>query len=194
MVRRLKRPDPGVLAFGVSVCHAESLILYDVNLTIGAAGSLTGFIVTDGNLGTLSQSDIVDWALAASDGTDAPFLLTGPLSGDNSPSSWLNGSDLSATASQLLFNFSGTDGGGLNFENSAGYACFESNNTGCYPNTEMVLDMTPPYNRVFTYSSGTQVIAENQSSVPEPSTAALFLCAGIAAASILRRQRGERRA
>jgi hypothetical protein len=120
-----------------SPCSAAS-ITYDVNQTIGAGG-VTGDIVTDGKIGTLGLSDIVDWNLLLNDGTNTTDLL-GPLSGSNStvivlPSPNPN---LSATATQLLFNFSGSPTGNptageLIFESTAipidGYLCF--NSVGC---------------------------------------------------------------
>src|ERR1700686_4708189 len=56
--------------------------LYNVNDTVGA-GSVTGFIQTDGDLGVLAQADITDWHLVLNDGTST-FDLFGPASGNNS--------------------------------------------------------------------------------------------------------------
>ena len=56
-------------------------IIYNVNLTVGA-GSVTGDIVTDGTIGDLGLSNIVDWNLLLNDGVTTSGLL-GPLSGSN---------------------------------------------------------------------------------------------------------------
>jgi hypothetical protein len=96
----------GILALlgAASLCNAD--IIYGVDLTIGA-GTVTGDIVTDGTIGVLGAGDIVDWNLQLNDGSgspDAAFDLLGPLSGSNS-AIFFAGADLSATPSQLLFDF-----------------------------------------------------------------------------------------
>jgi hypothetical protein len=115
-----------------SPCSAAS-ITYDVDQTIGAGG-VTGDIVTDGQIGTLVQSDIVDWNLLLNDGTNSRDLL-GPLSGSNSVVflHYITTPNLSATATQLLFNFSASNANGSNgliFQTTASptdaYLCFNT--------------------------------------------------------------------
>ena len=165
-----------LLLGAVSVCSAAS-ITYEVNQTIGAGG-VTGFIETDGTIGVLGASNIIDWNLTLTDGTntsdifgpDAPPEIVGVL-----------GSDLSATATQLSFDFS--SGLGLLYftDNAApgGSVCFENvNNCLGLPGLAAgeVLLVSP--NPQFTSVTGTQVIG-TVASAPEPSTLAL-LGAGIA--------------
>jgi hypothetical protein len=88
---------------------------YNVNESVGP-GFVTGTITTDGSIGTLATGDIVNWNLNINDGTDPTFDLEGPLSGNNS-GVLVSGSDLTSTATQLLFNFNGTDIGFFAFEN-----------------------------------------------------------------------------
>jgi IPTL-CTERM motif len=94
-----------------------SPIAYSVNRTI-AAGSVTGTIQTDGTIGVLGAANVVDWNLTLNDGTNT-FILTGPASGNNSHV-FITGSDVSATATNLLFNFSGVDSGYFLFQVSFG--------------------------------------------------------------------------
>jgi hypothetical protein len=103
-----------LLVVGVSTA---SPITYSVNRTIGA-GSVTGTIQTDGSLGVLAAANITDWNLTLFDGTST-FVLTGPASGNNSHV-FSSGSDITATASNLFFNFSGVDSGYLLFQVSFG--------------------------------------------------------------------------
>jgi hypothetical protein len=105
-----------VLLLGAVVSNA-SPITYDVSRTIGI-GSLTGFIETDGTIGVLAAGDFLDWSLLLNDGTNT-YNLYGPLSGNNS-SVYVSGSDVTATATQLLFNFSGTDNGYFLFQYGVG--------------------------------------------------------------------------
>lgn len=90
-----------------SLCNAASITYY-IDQTVGAGG-VTGDIVTDGTLGVLGTANILEWNLSPSDGT-----LTGADFGPNALASQsVLGSDLSATATQLSFNFSGGDSGYL---------------------------------------------------------------------------------
>jgi hypothetical protein len=107
------------LLLSVVLCSAAT-ITYDVNRTIGA-GSVTGFVETDGTIGVLSASNILDWNLVLNEGTNPTFDILGPLSGSNSVVGVV-GADLSATATQLLFNFSGTDSGYALFQHPSLFA------------------------------------------------------------------------
>ena len=103
-------------------------ITYDVGLTVGT-GSVNGYIETDGTIGAISDGNIVDYNLILNNGSTT-FDLTGPLSGDNSAVD-INQSDLTATATQLLFNFGASDGGFFliqyPFQGSKDtFVCFES--------------------------------------------------------------------
>jgi hypothetical protein len=61
---------------------------------------------------SLNATDIVDWKLTVTDPTSSvsSFTILGPLSGNNSQLG-LKGVDLTSTATELLFNFNGTDSG-----------------------------------------------------------------------------------
>jgi opacity protein-like surface antigen len=98
-----------LLAFGTaSVCSA-STITYDVNLTIGDI-NITGDIATDGNLGNISQGNVVDWNLLFNNGTSNIDLTT-------ADSYFSNQFDLSATATQLALTFPyGGNSGILSFD------------------------------------------------------------------------------
>jgi hypothetical protein len=76
------------------------------------AGSAALRITTDGTLGVLSQTNILDWTVTVTD----PFgqsVLTGPLSGSNSYYG-LVGDAVSASTSGLSYDF-GSSGGGYLF-------------------------------------------------------------------------------
>jgi len=76
--------------------------IYNVDLTVGTGGSVTGTIVTDGNTGALTASDIVSWNLMVTVSPNANDMV-GP-GGPNNVTSL--GTGFSATATQLLFNYS----------------------------------------------------------------------------------------
>src|SRR5258708_20138632 len=115
-----------LLLFGAaSACRAAN-ITYSVNEIIGAGG-VTGNIVTDGTIGILATANIVGWDLMLNDGTIA-FHVSGPRTPANFADVDL--ADLSATLSQLLFNFGAGDQGLLDIGqfNAPGFdaVCFSA--------------------------------------------------------------------
>lgn len=166
-----------ILACGVWVaiahsCNASSII-YDVNLTIGQ-GSVVGTITTDGNTGVLDAGDITAWNLQLN-GVGATFNLTNLNS-----HVYTDGSDLTATKSDLFFNFSGTDAGDLVFQvvrysGSNYFTCAAPNAYGSIGGAETVV---PQYvydpSTQFVHVTGDQIIATAANAVPEPSSFALF--------------------
>jgi hypothetical protein len=157
-------------------------ITYQVDQTVGV-GTVTGFIETDGTIGTiLSSSNILDWDLLLNDGTTAWGLL-GPLSGSNS-NFRVDGSDFSATATELLFNFSGTDHGFIAFEQTADQAFWCASPEACEIGTAGESLFTGNADQ-YTGLTGTQVIASVAGSgVPEPSAFG-FLSLGLVAMRLL---------
>ena len=98
-------------------------ITYTVNQAVGA-GSVTGFITTDGTIGTLSSTDILDWNLTLNDGhgNTVDLIPSNSTVGNT-------GTDLTASSSDLMFNFSGGFGA-FSFNGSAapslGQLCYDS--------------------------------------------------------------------
>ena len=136
---------------------AASPITYSVNRTI-AAGSVTGTIQTDGTIGVLTAANVIDWNLTLNDGTNT-FVLTGPASGNNSHV-FITGSDVTATAANLSFNFSGVDSGYFLFQVSFGsglhYYC-DAASAGVCSAGERVVPQTLATSQLTT-PSGTVVI------------------------------------
>jgi len=89
-----------------SLCGAANTKYY-INLNVGA-GNVSGFIITDGTIGSLGLANFLDWNLLLNDGQKT-FTLLGPLSGSNSGAE-VSTNAMTATATELLFNFSGAAG------------------------------------------------------------------------------------
>jgi hypothetical protein len=110
--------------------------VYNVNLSIGT-GTVTGTVTTDGNTGTLTDLDFTNWDLTIKDGaTSATLLGPGFGAADNSFDQ-MNGSSVSATASNITFNFSGSAGANAYFffENLTGpadFVCFGPGGGGLF--------------------------------------------------------------
>ena len=84
---------------------ADASIIYDVNRTIGD-GTVTGFIETDGMLGILESVHITDWSLTLT----SPNLLGGSPDVITAAIGlvFIGGTDLTATSTDLFFDFSGS--------------------------------------------------------------------------------------
>ena len=87
-------------------------ITYNVNRTIGLS-SVIGTITTDGTIGVLDDNNITSFSLTVADPTYSVAITnanggTHLLSSGNAYPGPANGSPLSATATQLLFDFSST--------------------------------------------------------------------------------------
>jgi hypothetical protein len=83
---------------------ANANIIYGLNWALpgGEGGSVAGTIETDGTTGILSTANLVDWNLTITDG-DGSFNLLGANSQGG-----IVGSSLVATATDLIFDFSGS--------------------------------------------------------------------------------------
>jgi len=174
-----------LMLLGAIVCNAAP-ITYTVNRTVGT-GTVTGFIETDGTLGVLNPANIVDWSLALVVGIDN-YTLTGPFSGNNS-SVYGSGMDTTATPTQLLFNFSGTDNGyflfqyGVGIHNGYHYYCDATFSGICLQGeTDAPAYYTAGQN---VSRSGNVVIG---TAIPEPGTAFLMGSGLLGAIGTLRRK------
>lgn len=115
-ISQLSLIAPLLLTLGAaSLCSAASITsstTYYISASIGN-GSVTGDIVTDGTLGVLAQSNIIGYNLLLSD--PGVNRLTSAYNLTCCNFFPFDGSDLTATSTQLLFNFNGTDSGGIDF-------------------------------------------------------------------------------
>ena len=95
-----------VLLTGLSTTSLATVV-YSVDRTVDL-GRITGSIETNGTTGVLTSADIIDWNLTIdADGDPATSgQLLGPISGNNSTITFLEGSPLTATPTELFFDFS----------------------------------------------------------------------------------------
>jgi hypothetical protein len=150
---------------GVGVCQAAP-ITYNVDQTIGG-GSVVGTITTDGNTGLLATGDFIAWNLELN-GVGASYNLT------NSTSVVYDAStDVTATPTDLYFNFSGGDNGFLVFQVSlysgSNYYCDAVTTQGydCFAGASVVPQYYSDPSSQFQSLTGNQIIG---SVTPLPSS------------------------
>ena len=170
---------------GAGVC-AASPITYNVNQTIGG-GSVTGTIQTDGTIGTIGQGNITAWNLNLN-GIGASYNIT-----DANSVVLITGGDVTATAADLRFNFSGSAGDLLLFQqglfSGMHYTCDATTTATCFQGASVTPQsyQDPSFQNVAL--TGTQIIG-TAAPIPEPASLALF-GAGLLGLGLLRRRRSS---
>jgi hypothetical protein len=161
---------------------ARADITYSINDTVGA-GTVTGSITTDGFLGTLQTSDIIDWNLVLTNGSGTTLDLTGPSAIAPIEEVKVVGSSLTASSTNLSFDFGGAgylliQQNGLN--NGGTYFCDAGAGSPCTADGESDFPgLVFSANQQFVPRSGDISIgtaADLGSTVPEPSS--VFLLSG----------------
>ena len=144
-------------------------IAYTVNQTEGSFG-VTGTVTTDGTIGTLSSADIITWDLALN---ASPTITLDP----GTSAVIVDGGALSASATQLTFNFTSGSNDNLQFNDSSSSSWWHVVSQPPYAGYNEIAELTGLGGSQYSYISGSQVIADGgvPVSTPEPGTNSLLL-------------------
>lgn len=194
MANSMKKFVFALMLVGLSCSSSFGSIMYTSTHGVGT-GSVSLSITTDGTLGVIGNSNILDWNIAMTDGPDS-FTLLGPLSGSNSVA-LVAGSALTATASDLLFNFSAGPSEFLLIQSpfiGASKLFWSVQTSGSYNSTPgEAIDPRTDFTYVETPHSDNLVIASAGAAVPEPSSLTLVGLGafGLVAGAIRRRRQQQ---
>jgi hypothetical protein len=168
-----------LVSFAAVSKDASANIVYDLSLGPTAVGTIT----TDGQIGVLQTSNIIDFNITLTGPTSITDTLLGPLSGSNylqfGTDGQLNSSAFTATPTNLFFDFSATVGTPyLLFQGTNGtLLCLAGapGNCGEGPSAITVFVLGGS-NLPISHSGIVEIATVTQTpAVPEPSTWAMML-------------------
>ena len=170
---------------------AEAATVYTGLRTVGAATAQLS-ITTDDTIGVLTGANILDWTIVMNQG-GSNFTLFGPLSGNNSQV-LVSGSALSATSTDLLFDFGAASGFALFQAPTTGsgqtFYCVQIDGCFDFNGPAEAIDARDDFAFTREARQGRVVLASaGAGAVPEPATWAMLVLGFGAAGGAMRARR-----
>lgn len=174
----------------LAASSAASAAVYVGSHTVGG-GSLQLSITTDDTIGVLTAGNITDWTFTMANGGGTVTLNSG-----NSTNTYFSGTALSATATDLFFDFGGT--GHIQWDNFG-----PGNDAFCMdtPGAAFTCTASPPSMNIyvngtldFSQPQGSYVLGSVAGAIPEPGTWAMLILGFLGIGSAMRRSRRVRAA
>jgi hypothetical protein len=180
------------LTVALAAAAPASATSFVVNQTMGATGTVTGTIDTDGTIGALASGNFSAWNLLVT-GNGISMTLTNFNSG-----LYISGTGPTATATDISFDFSNAvasyllfQAGGFGSGNT--YWCNASASGACAQGATATPESYLSASFQTEARSGVQVIASSSgtttAAVPEPSTWAMLIAGFGVTAMAMRRRR-----
>lgn len=168
-------------ALGAAATTAQAAIIYQVDRTIGA-GTLTGYIETDGTLGAIGVGNFTEWDLTLVAPDINGGLASTIKSADGNIFTIVGGSVLSATSTDLLFDHDGPSALLFAYTSSGDFWCLAGGgvgDTGCFAQGEIIgySDTTGAAAYVEARSGMTAFASTEAAPVSAPATLGLTVAA-----------------
>ena len=191
-----------IIAVQLGALAARADIVYTVDTTITSAeptgnplqtDTVQGSITTDGTIGVLAEADILHWDLNLIDDLNSANDIE--LTDANSNIPTFTGTALSATATALSFDYSGSGEFGIQengFDFSGDhYFCFSTGVFACLAGETISPQVYTSDGVVLTGATepvGQQPLDQSTSAVPEPSSYGLMLTGLLGVGATLKRR------
>tara|TARA_R110001583_G_C5542155_1_gene399532 strand:- start:120 stop:737 length:618 start_codon:yes stop_codon:yes gene_type:complete len=165
-----------VISFALSSASASASIIYNISDDFGTA-TISGTIETDGSIGAVGNTNVLDWSLLLDDGSTSFSLTKSPLNSEL----FAGNGVFQANLTELAFDHSINQIFLIRDFPIQNFWCLEGPSNGCFgnPSTSNISvggrsEQHINAGRTGLHVYGTTAVPGSASAVPEPATLALM--------------------